>query len=126
MYIAITVLIILVCILLTGAVLIQNPKGSGLGAGFGGVGNQVMGARRATDFMEKSTWTLVIVLLALSLMSALFMPKTSYVEDAPASEIEDMIDDAPTPQFDPNAIPTDGGATQVQPGELPEPTNDEE
>ena len=60
MYIFLTVLIIAVCVLLVLAVLIQNPKGGGLSASFGGMGNQVMGARKATDFIEKSTWTLVV------------------------------------------------------------------
>ena len=93
MYVVVTVLIILVCALLGLAVLIQNPKGSGLGAGFGNVGNQVMGARRASEFIEKATWTLVVVLLCLSLLSAMFMPSNIVVtEDTPASEIEDMID----------------------------------
>lgn len=127
MYIVITVLIILVCILLTLAVLIQNPKGSGLGAGFGNIGNQVMGARRASDFMEKATWTLVIVLLALSLLSALYMPDNSFVEEAPASEIEDMVkDNVTTPTFDPSTMPTDGGADVTpQDNELPTPTPDD-
>lgn len=97
MYVVITVLIILVCILLGLAVLIQNPKGSGLGAGFGGVGNQVMGARRATEFIEKATWTLVVLLLCLSLLSAMFIPSDLGVtEEAPASEIEDMIENNTT------------------------------
>lgn len=97
MYVVVTVLIILVCVLLGLAVLIQNPKGSGLGAGFGNVGNQVMGARRASEFIEKATWTLVVLLLCLSLLSAMFMPSTVVVtEDAPASEIQDMIDNTTT------------------------------
>lgn len=93
MYIFLTVLIILVCVLMIIAVLVQNPKGGGLSATFGGMGNQVMGARRATDFIEKTTWTLVIALLVLSLASGLFMPAIGDGTELPKSDIEDRVND---------------------------------
>src|SRR5687767_9686108 len=93
MYIFVTILILLVCVLLILSILMQNPKGGGLSAGFGGMGNQVMGARRATDFTEKTTWTLVISLMVLSLVSGLFMPKTS-TSELPESEIEGKLDES--------------------------------
>lgn len=74
MFTLLVVIIIIVCILLALAVLIQNPKGSGLGAGFANIGNQVMGARRATETIEKATWILAISLLSLTLLSAVFLP----------------------------------------------------
>ncbi len=79
LFTVIVVIIIIVCILLSLAVLIQNPKGSGLGAGFANIGNQVMGARRATETIEKATWTLAITLLALTLLSAVFLPDSNGV-----------------------------------------------
>ena len=48
--------------------MIQNPKGGGLSSAFGG-GNQIMGARKTSDFLEKTTWTLAIVLVSLALLS---------------------------------------------------------
>lgn len=75
MYVAITIVIILVCIVLVLAVLVQNPKGGGLSAAFGGMGNQVMGAQRATEFIEKATWTLAVSLIVLSIFSGIAMPK---------------------------------------------------
>lgn len=90
MYVFLTILIIAVCVLLVLAVLIQNPKGGGLSASFGGMGNQVMGARKATDFIEKSTWTLVVSLLVLSLVSGIFMPKKG-VNEVQKSELEDKV-----------------------------------
>lgn len=68
MSIILTVLIILVCLLLGIIVLIQNPKGGGLGAGFGNV-NQIGGVKRTADFLEKATWTLAILLVLLCLGS---------------------------------------------------------
>ena len=56
---AMTVLIALVCVLLMGAVLIQNPKGGGVDATFGGnATNQMFGAAKSTDLIEKVTWYL--------------------------------------------------------------------
>ena len=101
MYVFLTIIIIAVCVLLVIAVLIQNPKGGGLSATFGGMGNQVMGARRATDFIEKATWTLVISLLALSLISGVFMPKQGKKE-VQKSEIEDKVTGFPLPTTSPD------------------------
>ena len=58
MYIFITILIVIAAILLTLLVLVQNSKGGGLAAGFAS-GNQVMGAPKTADFLEKATWTII-------------------------------------------------------------------
>ena len=51
---AMVILIALVCVLLMAAVLIQNPKGGGVDSTFGGQSaNQMLGAARSTDFIEK-------------------------------------------------------------------------
>ena len=56
-----TVLTALVCVLLMAAVLIQNPKGGGVDSTFGGQSaNQMFGAAKSTDFIEKITWGLAI------------------------------------------------------------------
>lgn len=70
----VSALIILVCILLVLVVLIQNPKGGGLASGFS-ASNQMMGVRRTADFLEKSTWTLAIVLLLLSVTTTAMIGK---------------------------------------------------
>jgi preprotein translocase subunit SecG len=66
----IIIVTIIVAILLGVVVLIQNPKGGGLSAGFGGVGNQIFGAQRSTDVVEKATWYLAIAVFVLCLGSA--------------------------------------------------------
>lgn len=66
-----TVLIALICVLLMGAVLIQNPKGGGVDATFGGAqANQMFGAAKSTDFIEKVTWYLAIALFVLCIITA--------------------------------------------------------
>ena len=62
MYTIFSVLIVITCVLLVLVVLVQNPKGGGLSATFGG-GNQVMGVKKTADFLEKATWYLAIALL---------------------------------------------------------------
>ena len=64
----ISVLIIIVSILLILVVLVQNSKGGGLASTFAS-SNQVMGVRKTADFLEKTTWTLAIALLVLSLLA---------------------------------------------------------
>ena len=67
-----TVLIALVSVLLMGAVLIQNPKGGGVDSTFGGnASNQMFGAAKSTDFIEKVTWGLAIALFTLCIITTL-------------------------------------------------------
>jgi len=68
------VLIALVCVLLMGAVLIQNPKGGGVDSTFGGSqANQMFGAARSADFIEKITWYLAIALFVLCIVTSLMV-----------------------------------------------------
>lgn len=67
-----TILTGIVCLLLMLVVLVQNPKGGGIDSTFGGSqANQIMGASRSTDFIEKLTWGLAIALFALCIMASL-------------------------------------------------------
>jgi len=69
-----TILIALVCVLLMAAVLIQNPKGGGVDSTFGGSSaNQMFGAARSTELIEKITWGLAIALFALCIVTTLFV-----------------------------------------------------
>lgn len=69
MIVTITILIAIVCVFLMVVVLIQNPKGGGLDSTFGGKGaQQVLGAARSNDFMEKLTWYLFAALIVLCLV----------------------------------------------------------
>ena len=68
-YTLIIVIMLVVSILLGLVILIQNPKGGGLNASLGSVGNSVFGASRSTDIVEKVTWYLAIAILVLSLVS---------------------------------------------------------
>ncbi len=90
MYAFVTILIVIVCFLLGAIVLIQNPKGGGLNATMGGVGQQLLGARRSTDVVEKLTWGFAIALIVLSLSTSFFVDKKGITtkEQLPKSEVE--------------------------------------
>tara|TARA_B100000579_G_C22629006_1_gene755645 strand:- start:56 stop:421 length:366 start_codon:yes stop_codon:yes gene_type:complete len=62
-------LIITVCFLLVLVVMVQNPKGGGLSSSFGGETQQMGGVKKTSDFLDRSTWILATLLLALILIS---------------------------------------------------------
>ncbi|MGQ9620633.1 MAG: preprotein translocase subunit SecG, partial [Bacteroidales bacterium] len=97
-YVFISVLIIIACILQIMIVLVQNSKGGGLAANFTSAG-QTMGIRKTADFLEKSTWTIAISILVLSLFATAAIPRGGEGE---RSRLENQIQNA----IDPNAIPT--------------------
>jgi len=66
---ALTVLITVVSILLMLTILIQNPKGGGIDQSFGGQAQQLFGAARSTDVVEKATWVLAISLIVLCILA---------------------------------------------------------
>ena len=97
MYTVFSIVIIITSILLVLIVLIQNPKGGGLSSTFGGGGNQIMGAKKTTDFLEKSTWTLAIVLISLSLLSNFAIPREK--DDSSSIKAEELIDESRTDEI---------------------------
>jgi preprotein translocase subunit SecG len=70
------VLITVVCFLLIVVIMVQNPKGGGLSSTFGS-SQQIGGVQKTTDFLDKSTWTLGIILIALIMLSSLAFDDTN-------------------------------------------------
>ena len=93
-----SVLVIIACVLQIMIVLVQNSKGGGLAANFTSAG-QSMGIRKTADFLEKSTWTIAISILVLSLVATAAIPRGG---ESQRSRIETQIQNA----VDPDAIPT--------------------
>ena len=73
------VLIILACIVLAFVILIQNSKGGGLASNFAS-SNQIMGVRKTTDVLEKTTWGLATAIMILCFVCA-FMTKSEFKTD---------------------------------------------
>jgi preprotein translocase subunit SecG len=99
MYTIFAILIIITSVLLVLVVLVQNPKGGGLSSSFGGgASNQIMGAKKTTDFLEKATWTLAIALISLSLLSNFAISRNTDVE-SDVIKAQEQIDEAVIPNL---------------------------
>jgi len=82
-------------------VLVQDPKGGGLGGAFGGVSSNTLGgAKNAADFLEKTTWGLIIALLIFSLLSATVIDNNISGTKGPNKQLEQSIDDFDPSNFD--------------------------
>lgn len=114
MYMFLTILIVLLSILLIFIVLVQNSKGGGLSSGFS-ASNQVMGVRKTTDFLEKATWTLAILVSVLSVASVAFISDNRDSEKE--SLIKQEIQNAVT--VDPNITAPNFGNQSEAPAEAP-------
>ena len=92
MYVLLTILIVIAAVLLTLLVLVQNSKGGGLAAGFSS-GNQVMGAPKTADFLEKASWTLAGIIIALSILAVGFN-KSQNAATEEGSAITEQVQEA--------------------------------
>jgi len=113
-YIFVSILIIIACVLQVLIVLVQNSKGGGLAANFTSAG-QTMGVRKTADFLEKSTWTIAIAILLLSLVATAVIPRGAETQKSRIeSQIENAVDPSAIPTL-PTAIPPASGTQQDQP-----------
>lgn len=98
-------LIMVVAFLLVVVIMVQNPQGGGLSSSFGGAGGgaQIGGVQKTSDFLDKSTWTLATIMVALILFSNVFIMKGKGIESR---------------TFDESALPS------VPTTEMPAPSGD--
>jgi preprotein translocase subunit SecG len=69
-----SILIALDSAMLILVILIQKPKGGGIDSNFGGFGaNQMLGAAKSIDFIERLTWILAAILFVLSIITAIYV-----------------------------------------------------
>ncbi len=96
--------------------MVQNPKGGGLSSSLGG-SQQMGGVQKTTDFLDKSTWTLATILIALILLSSLSF--TGALSDNDSKIIDNTQSTAPkttTPEAaKPVAAPTEATPTEATP-----------
>ena len=112
------ILILVASVLIILAVLVQNPK-SGMAANFG-VSNQVMGVRQTTNFLEKFTWTMAVVIVVLSLVATMAMDRglvatsNAKIDEDAKALMETVVEtDAVIPQADVTAAETTVPATET-------------
>ncbi len=119
-YILVSVLILIACVLLSLVVLVQNSKGGGLASNFSS-SNQFMGVRKTADFLEKTTWTLAIVLLVLSLFSIFVIPRNANVANTTDTELRQLINEQSAPVQDFQAPPAGQEEAPATQGTEPAP-----
>ncbi len=79
-YVLLVVLMVIASALMCFIVLIQNSKGGGLASGFSS-SNQIMGVRKTTSFLEKTTWGLAIFMVVMSIATAYVLPTATAERD---------------------------------------------
>lgn len=109
MFIFLTIIILIAAILLAAIVVIQNSKGGGLASGFA-TGNSMMGVRKTTDFLEKTTWWLTGIIVVLSIASAAFIPNP---KGDKATNFEQSVKEKI--KLEEKALPNLGGNEQTMP-----------
>ena len=107
MYNLFVILIVLAALLMIGIVLIQESKGGGLASNFSS-SNQIMGVRKTTDFIEKTTWGLAAAMVILSVICAYTAPS--------AASDESVLENIATEQSttNPNNLPGFGASQTKQ------------
>ncbi len=118
MYTALTIIIILVSILLSLVVLIQNPKGGGIVSGIIG-SSQVMGVKKTSDFIEKLTWGLAVSLVVLCLAASFSLPSTE--DRNVGTTMQEQIDNSAAPMN--QQVPAQQQPAQQQPASPPAEEN---
>lgn len=116
LYLLLIGLIVFASLLMCFIVLIQNSKGGGLSSAFAS-SNQIMGVRKTTDFIEKATWGLAIVMVVLSVASAYVIPRAA--ADTSVIQQNALQDQATNPLntkqgFGSSTTPDDGTATPAE------------
>lgn len=100
------VLVVLASVILGLIVLIQNPKGGGLAGNIAGFSTQFMGVKQTTDVLEKGTWVFGGVIALLSMLSVIFIPKsTSTGPDRTNEATSAPLPTSTQPQVPANAVP---------------------
>jgi preprotein translocase subunit SecG len=114
-YTLIIVLLILDCIVLGVAVLLQSPKGGGLSATFGGAGSSpdsFIGTRQAANLLTKTTWWSAGLFMGLAYLLQLMGAHAS----APRSVLDQ-------PFSQPQSAPTAPAPNNANPAVPLEPAN---
>ena len=83
--------------------MVQNPKGGGLSSTFGGGQQQIGGVKSTTDFLDKSTWALAIIILVLILISNVTLMNDS--DNSDSILIDESIPEQTIPEIPDQSIP---------------------
>lgn len=112
-----SILIILASIVLVLIVLIQKSKGGGLSSNFSS-SNQIMGAPRTADLLEKMTWYLAGTVIVLSLISNKIIGNNAAQQNQPVQQ-EVPVDNTQAPDMNSPQPSLPTAPRQVDPATTP-------
>ena len=104
MFYLLTVLILVASIALVLLVIVQKSKGGGLASPFAST-NNIMGVRKTTDVLEKTTWWLFGIVAVLCIVSTHFLGTGTDASDKTQQTLEQNAAKAAAP----TALPALGG-----------------
>ena len=116
-------LIVFVCFLLVLVIMVQNPKGGGLSTSFGGGTQQLGGVQKTSDFLDRSTWVLATLLLALILVSNITLSSGNDAIDSKLLEDSSIPENFENPIDQPIQEIPEANTNQVSIPEIPEKGN---
>ena len=124
MYLLFVTLIVLAAVLMIGIVLIQESKGGGLSSNFAS-SNSMLGVRKTTDVIEKTTWILAGSMVLLSVLCAHVAPKAA-TEQSVLEQSAPAVPSTPTAGFGASeqteeAAPAADAKEAAAPAETPAP-----
>lgn len=94
MYSVFVILAVIVAILLTLIVLIQESKGGGLASDYTSA-NALAGVRKTADFIEKATWSLAALLVIFSIATTFVIPSGNRADEV-ATRTSSSVPTLPT------------------------------
>lgn len=107
-------LIVIAAIFLVLVVLVQNSKGGGLSSGFSS-SNAIMGVRKTTDVLEKTTWGLAIFIMVMSIVCVVMRPKDPFNQPTIQIEAPQLPTQTGTPDMSTNIPATNQEAPAPAP-----------
>ena len=113
LYTLIVIVHVLICFLMTGAILLQSGKGAEIGAAFGGSSQTVFGSRGPANFLSKFTVVVAAVFMVTSLSLAILAKQRNV-----SSTVIDMHPKS-EPTAPPAAPPSQSSGDSHPSGEAP-------
>ena len=121
-YTIIVILAVLASVLMCAIVFIQESKGGGLASGFSS-GNSMLGVRKTTDVVEKTTWSLAGIMVVLCVLSVFFLNNGTTTGNQSVTELQaGAVKEQATNAANQQAVPSTPAVVNETPAEAPAET----
>ena len=126
MYTFLIILILIVCLILAGAVLLQSGQGGGLASLGGGPAENIVGGRQAETILTKGTWYLGAAFMFLALVLSVMSTRRGPAQSRTQELLQQQQETAPAPggalPLGPSSPTTAPATTAPAQGSTPAPT----